>query len=234
MARKLWALSASLPLSLLGLVAGCAGETYLFEPAEQATATIEGYSAARYTIPPEAPRGDVRIASFGVHDIEQAGGEDVPAIHVRLVISNDSGAGPWSVDTRRVHMEVRGKGDIGAPLVSTDGQGLPVVDVAPGRQRVIDLFYPLPDGMEGASDVPAFDLLWVVKTDTREVAERTPFERIEFERAPRSAVSGGAEWYGPYWWYDPWYYPPAVVLHRTIIVQPSPIAPRYHVRPRVR
>lgn len=232
MARKIGALSAALSLS--GLLSGCAGEMYLFEPAEQATATIEGYSAARYAIPPEAPRGDLRVASFGVTDIEQAGGDEVAAIHVRLVISNDSSAGPWSVDTRKVRLEVRGRGDIGAPLVSTDGEGLPVVSVAPGRQRVIDLFYPLPEEMEGASDVPAFDLIWAVRTEAREVVERTPFERIEFERSPRMAATAGAEWYGPYWWYDPWYYPPSVVLHRTIIVQPSPIAPRYHVRPRIR
>lgn len=217
------------------LLAGCAERAYVYRPAEQATASIRGTTAARYAIPPESPAGDVRVASFGVMDIEQQDeGGEIAALHVRLVVSNDSGARPWLVDTRHVRAELRGAGDAGVPLVSTEADGLPIVEIPPGRQRTIDLFYPLPAGMED-DDVPAFDLVWRVQTDTRLVAERTPFERIALDRSPPAygvVVRGG--WYGPHWWYDPWYYPPGVVVRPSIIVAPRPIPPRVIVRPHYR
>jgi hypothetical protein len=125
---------------------------------------------------------------------------------------------------------------VGQPYINADSSTLPTVEVRPGQQRAIDLFYALPDGMEDPEDVPAFDVTWKVRTDTREVVERTPFERLEIEREPpRSTLVVG---YGPAWWYHGWYPPPVVVrpgivvhshvhhhhpprhLHRTIIRRP--------------
>lgn len=208
--------------------AGCVDQAYVYSPAEQATATMNGRLAARYEIPPGAPRGDVRVASFGVVDIVEQDEREIPALHVRFAISNDAGAGPWTVDTRRIQADLRGFGDAGVPMVSADAAGLPVITIAPGQQRVLDLFYPLPREMEGEDDLPAFDLVWRVHTEAGIVTERTPFERIDVEeREPAYHTTG---WYGSFWWYQPWYYPPGVTLRPSVIVAPGAPPPRVIVR----
>lgn len=218
-------------LGLSMLLGGCATSAYVYRPAEEATATIDGYTAARYAIPPEAPQGDVRVASFGVMDIRQPGrDEDIAALHVRLIVANDGGTTTWRMDTRKVRAELRGAGDAGVPLVSTRAAGLPFVEIPPGQERTIDLFYPLPASLEDEEDIPAFDLRWSVRTDARVVTERTPFERIEIDRHPPTYVVMGAGWYGPYWWYDPWYYPPGVVVRPTVILSPRAVPSRVRIR----
>jgi len=231
--RLRFAASLCLPM----LLAGCVESAYVYRPAEQATATIEGTTAARYLIPPEAPAGDVRIASFGLMDIEQPERDrEIAALHVRLVVSNDAGQKTWVLDTRQVRAELRGAGDAGVPLVSAGSGGLPLVQIQPGKVRTIDFFYPLPTGMDEPDRIPAFDVVWKVETDSRLVAERTPFERIEIEPAPPppTYVVPGVGWYGPYWWYDPWYYPSALIVRPSVIVTSPASPPRVTVRPRHR
>lgn len=213
----------------IAALAGCVDQAYVYSPAEQATATMNGRLAARYQIPPGSPRGDVRIASFGVVDLEQPGEQrEIPSLHVRMAISNDAGAGPWTVDTRRIQADLRGFGDAGVPMVSSDAAGLPSVTIAPGQQRILDLFYPLPRDMEGEDDLPAFDLVWRVHTDAGLVTERTPFERIDVE--PQQPAYFTTSWYGSFWWYNPWYYPAGVVVRPSVIVTPGAPPPRVIVR----
>lgn len=223
---------------LVVAVAGCAERSFVYRPVEQATATMDGQAAARYLVPPEAPRGDVRIGSFGVMDVApQDEAAEVTALHVRMVVSNDSDTGPWSIDTRSLRAELRGVGDAGVPMVNAEAEALPMVEVPPGQQRTINLFYPLPEGLADAEDVPAFDLVWQVQTASRLVTERTPFERMEIEPrpAPRYGYYGyGPGWYGPYWWYDPWFYPPGVVVRPGFVVRPGIPASRWPGRVIVR
>lgn len=227
-------LKAALPglVALLIAGAGCSTNSlYSYRPVEQVTSAVEGNPAARYAIPPESPRGDVRIASFGVTDIERSGEPDWAALHLRFVISNDSGAQPWTVDTRQITLELRDKKNRPAPgLVNADEQDLPVVTVPPRQVRTVDLYYPLPEGMEEAEDVPAFDVLWTVQTDTRAVTERTPFERFYIDRSPPepSVVIG----YGASWWDGPWH-PGYTVVQPVVIERTSPRpAPRVRIRAR--
>lgn len=203
-------------LSLLGLAA-CASQ-YYYQPAEQATATVTGYPAARYGVPPEQPRGDVRVATLGIARIDMGGEEGVPSLHVRMVVSNDNGVGPWALDTREVLVQIAGMRPLAPAFVNASAAELPVVQIAPGERRTVDLFYPLPDEMSKASHLPALDVVWRVQTEAREVAERTPFERIRIEPTYDAALVYG---YGfgvtPYWWYDPFYaypYPRSVVVRR--------------------
>jgi hypothetical protein len=212
--RKVISIAA---LGLAALAAGCTtAGWYSYQPAEQQTARIDGQAAARYAIPPESPRGDVRIASFGITEVSPDGDADIPVVHLRAIVANDAGAGPWSVDTRDIRVELRGGPALGEPYVNADSSTLPAIEVRPGQQRSIDLFYPLPEGMEDPEDVPAFDVTWKVRTDAREVIERTPFERLEIEREPpRTTWVVG---YGPVWWYEPWYRP-AVIVRPGIVVR---------------
>jgi hypothetical protein len=224
MAPKLRLLAA---LCVPALTVGCVEHQYYFRPTEMATATLNGYPAARYAIPPESPRGAVRVASYGVVDIQDQTRGEIPALHVLLQVSNDTGATAWNVDARQIRVELRRGGDLGVPLVNAEVSGVPSVEIPTGVQRSIHLFFPLARDMD-AGEIPAFDVLWRVQTDTRVVAVRTPFERIEIEQNP--AVSASFMWGGSYWWYDPWYYPPAVVVRPTIIASPTAPPPRVIVR----
>lgn len=196
---------------------GCAGQaTTVFRPMEQATAVERGQIAARYALPPEAPRGDVRVASMGVSKVRDEQGKKRPAVAVRLVVSNDDGAGAWSLTPNDVRLEHPVVGALAPSAVrvaprsrSADGNDEKVT-IARGEAREIDLHYHLPEG-DNPGDVHRFDLVWTVQTDGRAVSERTPFERVEDVVARPTAGYMG---YGPVGWYgygryygpNPYYY----------------------------
>ncbi len=174
---------------------------YTYVPATNATSTIAGRSAADYPIPPAAPQGDVRIASFGLTNLTTTAKpeEKIRAVHLRMVVANNSAA-PWQVDTREQRLDLRGFGPGRAAFASASGGSAPPLVVIPaGEKRTVDLFFPLPASEQHASKVPAFDALWRVTTGAGVVAERAPFERIRIEPPP------GLYDYGPPYYYDPGY-----------------------------
>jgi hypothetical protein len=196
-------------LSALTLAA-CAHE-YTYQPAEHATGKIGGHVAADYQIPTAAPQGDVRLASFGLGELAPAKGsnDSASALHLRMVVSNN-GAQPWTVDTREQKLDIKGSHPT-PPAFSTTSEGnadLPVVTVAPGSKRVIDLFFPLPPNQQSAGSIPEFDAIWNVHAGTQDVVERTPFDRLQIEPAYGPAVAPEygfyGDWNGPFW-YDPMY-----------------------------
>jgi hypothetical protein len=193
-------------LMMMLLAAGCSSD-YIYQPAEHATAQILGRTAAHYEIPAQAPQGDVRIASFGIAKVQR---QDMPdqkqrMVHLRMIVANNSQQ-HWTVDTREVRINLPGAGEVQATIARvSDAQGS-VVDVAPGGQRQLDLFYPLPAGMEKASKLPQFDAVWTVHTPEQTVAERTPFDRLYVYPTYAYGYGPGWGWYG--WggpWHDPWY-----------------------------
>src|SRR4051794_14021244 len=94
-------------------VVGCESN-YVYRPAENAAAHVQGYRAALYNIPKEAPRGDVRVASFGISKItpkDSSVAAPTRAMHVRMIIANN-GQQPWTVDTGQQVAEIRGEGQV--------------------------------------------------------------------------------------------------------------------------
>src|SRR5215831_8326545 len=171
-----------LALGAVLAAAGCAPLPYFFTPTEQVSATTDGFPAARYPTPPESPRGTVYVTSFGVVQADVAGtGQATPLLEVRLTVSNDSGATPWTLDTREQLLAIPGAGKSRAAFVNSDQPGAPSLTIAAGQKRTIDLYYTLPPGMANAAKIPAFDLLWQVRTTERLVAQRTPFQKETVE-----------------------------------------------------
>lgn len=206
-----------LTLCLVG-VAGC-GAKYYYEPAEQATARVAGYPAARYAEPPERPTGDVRVATFGIVDVDVGAEDRVPSLHVRLVVSKEGGTAPWTLDTREIRVHLANRAPITPSFTSSSADGLPSIQVAPGQKLTVDAFFPLPADLRRARDLPHFDVSWVIETEARRIAERTPFERIRIEPYPEPGFYYGRYGYGygpgfaPYWWYDPVYAYPVPIRH---------------------
>lgn len=238
-------LAPALALATAALAcAACGSRRYLYEPAVASSATVAGRAASHYRIPPEAPRGDVRVASFGLADIRPAHermrfAEELRAIHVRLVVANNSDAA-WWVDTRDVRAVLPSNGESRAAFARVDEGSLPVVVVPAGGERTIDLFFPLPEDMQEASELPSFDTIWSVQMPNMTIAERTPFERLD---VPPGTYPYDYRW-GPPYYYDPLYGRGAfigvrlgrvwmerpVVVERHVTPPPSPAPPGRRVR----
>jgi hypothetical protein len=193
------------------LIGGCSSNNYVYRPAEQVSATVSGLPAARYAVPPEKPMGTVLIASQGVVEMKSRDDTKMRTIAVRMVVANNADEAAWKVDTREQRVVVIGSGESAPVYVNTDGQDSPIIEVARGQKRTIDLYYPLPANAKDAKQVPEFDFLWQVHTGERFVAERTPFDRLELEPVYGYPYDYG--WgYGPYWWYDPFWHGPTYVV----------------------
>jgi hypothetical protein len=210
-------------------LAGCEHE-YVYRPTVATTSAVAGRPASYYAIPPEAPRGSVQLATFGFADLHPTdGGKDVRAIHMRMVVANNADTA-WKIDTREQLLVLPGQGQSRPAFSSSDLGAGPILEVPPNGKVNIDLFYPLPEHMQEAKEIPEFDTLWRVDTSTRVVADRTPFERLEVE--PRYAYDYGDYYWGPWgYYYDP-YYPygggfvgvtvaPGFYVHHGVVIHPS-------------
>lgn len=195
----------STPLALVALAVAACTPTYAFVPATNPTTSLYGYPAASYPIPPQAPRGDLRVASYGIEPLSPAGAPDetVGSLHIRVFVSNTSDQ-TWTIDTREQRATLEGK-EASAPAFATadpGASGPPVVTIAPRTSRFVDLFFLLPSDEQTASTLPAFQFTATVQTDAGPVSETTPFRRIEAD-----SDSYNAYYYaGPYPGYGPWLY----------------------------
>ncbi len=200
---------------------------------------MSGYPAAHYAIPTDRPTGDVRVGSFGLTAVQpRSGGPTTNVAHVRLIVANNSDEIPWTIDTREAVMVIAGEGNSRPAFVNTDAGTPPVLQIARGEQRMIDLYYPLPSGKALEETVPAFDVTWRVQTATADVVQRTPFERERVDRDYEFAGSynspygyygyygyydyggfglGSGLGFAPYWWYDA-HYPRFGFYHHPAIV----------------
>lgn len=201
-------------LAVIAGMLGCAGNSqYVYQP-DTANATAAGLPAARTPIPQEKPQGAIEVVSYGVTKLERDN-QNIPALHVRAIVTNDGDDQPWTLDTTQQLVEIPGEGKSRAIFVNSDVGTLPNVTIARHERRVLDLYFPLPDTIHKASELPRFDLLWQVDTPERAVASRTSFERVD--REPEVAYQTAVVWplwagWGPYWWYDP-FYPRVVFVH---------------------
>jgi hypothetical protein len=225
-----WALV--LAVAALGLV-GCERD-YVYRPTVATTSAVSGRPASYYEVPPGAPRGFVQLTTFGLTEIQPQSGSDeerAAALHVRMVVANNSDT-PWTVDTREQLLALPGLGNSRPAFATADQGAAPMVVIPPNGKRTIDLFYPLPEDMQSANDIPAFDTIWKVQAGDRVVAERTPFERLEVHA--RYAYDEGYDGWGNAYWYDPSYARGAFVgvrvvpvyVHRPVMIRSHPVAPR--------
>lgn len=227
---------------------GCTAGYYAYDPMPPPSpvAVVRTQNEVRYLLPPDMPRGSMIISSFGVTELNADEGPDLPVVHIRIAIENTSGAANWQINTSDIALDLRGGPTLRQAYVNSESDTLPLVSVAPGRESTFDLYFPLPQGLGDPDLVPAFDVVWKLRTDTVEFAQRTGFERAAPVSAPpdRVYVVG----YAPYWWYAPWY--PQVIVrprvtvhthvhppypHRIIVRRPSVIVktPRpHHPHPR--
>lgn len=167
-------------------LSGCAPTRYSYAPVTTSSADLEGASAAVYGMPPESPRGDVRIAMLGVSSMSPMGTQESKsdAIHVALSISNRSDE-TWTVDPSEQHLTLTLKRER-SDIYATTGDGRSTtVSVLPRSTRVINLYFPLPIQLQKEDAPPPFDVIWTVHAAGRAVTQRTPFQRFIVSPTPQ-------------------------------------------------
>lgn len=209
MVTRLKPLSAARPaapaaafLALLPAIDGCSSQPqYVYKPVQNATASVSGQLAAQYQVPPASPHGDVEVATLGVTTLEPRPGEGdrTRAMHIRMVVHNRDDSGPWQVDTRAQIGSLNDYGQSRPILASATVGQPPVVTIGSSGEATIDLYYPLPRGMQDSFEVPRFDILWNVQTADGPTASRSTFNRVSTEPPPGVYAYG----IGQYEWYDP-------------------------------
>ena len=192
----------------VGVSAGCASSLE-YVPTEQVSALVQGEPASLYSVPPEAPRGDVTLISHGVVSVKpKHGGDSTNAVHVGVTLSNDQDKGAWTFYPREQWLVAPGAPPVGPALISSSA-ATEAVTVAPGQEQTLDLYFRPPPGWKGKQP-GSFDVIWSVRTPSRIVTERTPFEREDprarYGYAPSVSLGLGVG-YGSGYWYDPLYYP---------------------------
>jgi hypothetical protein len=132
------------------------------------------YDTARPITTVRGEQGAVKLASEGVIDL-RVSGNVMPAIHVRMLVDDTDGR-TFAVDTGDVQVRVPGGFGSGPMFVETGIRG-PTISTAPGEERVIDLYFPLPRGVVTNDYLTSFDVVWSLRTPSQTLHRRTHFER---------------------------------------------------------
>jgi uncharacterized membrane protein YgcG len=199
----------------VGLFA-CGDLDYVYSP-QTANATVAGLPAVRTAIPQERPQGSVEATAYGPTKL-QRGEAKIPALHVRIAVSNDGDDIPWHLDIRKQIVVIPGMGRTAPMYARADIQTSPDVTIGRHERRVIDLYYPLSPELRKASHLPRFDLQWQVATAERVVDSSNVFDRLDIEPVYAYGYDAWYGGFGPYWWgYDP-FFPSAVVIHNSSVV----------------
>jgi hypothetical protein len=157
-----------------------------------ATGWIDGYRA----ISRELPAGQVDVASFGLVELTPDDTPAMRALHVRLVIANQSDRAPWAFDARTTQLEV-GDWRERATFANSDRATLPVVILERGDSALVDLYFALP----ARCDLASFAVAWQLSTGQGMRTERTRFV-VDHTPSATAAITHHAGW-GPRWWFDP-------------------------------
>jgi hypothetical protein len=194
---------------------GCAHNSdFSYRPAGP---SFGGAPAARYPIPPGAPRAEVYVTSFGYADLDVPD-RDTDMFHMRLAVVNN-GTDVIQVDGRQQGLVAPGQQQpLGAAFLNTDAGTGPVYTVVPGQNKVFDLYFAPPPPLHDARSLPNVEFQWQVQLGTQVYAERTPFERIHGAHTAYAYNSYPAFvhmhlGFGVGWWYGPYYgyrYPPVI------------------------
>jgi hypothetical protein len=200
---------------LLGCLALAACDPeYAYVPTSNPTAVVSGHVAADYGVPPEAPCGDVRVASSGFSRVPLDGQsesvtDDHPlTLHLRLLVRNES-ATPWTIEAGAQRVEFEGFGSIAPSFAVADRSSASsprTVTVFPGTRRSLDLYYFVPDELaeDAEESIPLFVASWQMKVGQRKVHGQTMFERLRVGSADSYAALyrpgvgwGEANWDNP-------------------------------------
>jgi hypothetical protein len=174
---------STLPLAFAAMFvcSSCSPPQYFFAPVTTTGADIAGIAAASSGLPPEKPRGELRVASFGIAPFD---GTAQRALYLRVEVSNhDDTSQSWTIDASEQRVDLEGERTALAPA-PLRGARPTVIEVRPGATTTLGLFFPLPLGLRDAKEIPEFDVTWTVHLGVRIVRGRARFERFMVDVRP--------------------------------------------------
>jgi hypothetical protein len=199
----------TLPFLVLPLLLGCAPAAQkppAVQPTSGVTDAMPSRDDALYPIPRGAPRGNVRLASYGVVEVARAdeSAQKSRAVHLRIIVTNEDDRA-WTLDARDQRLELDGHGAAAPAFASASGGGSPPVVVVPQSAILTaDLFFLVPIELQSAASLPAFDASVQVDTGREIAAARAPFQALPAEPLDYETYDYGAGYYwGPPYWQDP-------------------------------
>jgi hypothetical protein len=190
------------------VLTSCASQQYRYVPANKQPDYVRTHGEAFYKVPPEKPMGSVRVRSMGIVKIQpKEDTAEVPCLHIRMSISNQTASQPWTINAQDQHVSFPNEKPTPPVFVNSDSQGLPELQITPKQLRVIDLFFQLPKTQESAKDLPEFDFGWRIMAGPQEIKDTTPFDRIPvpdnpvvlYPYAPPYPLGWGSYWWGWGW-----------------------------------
>ena len=205
---------------LLVAALGACSPGYAFVPAQGASSSLNGRPAVSYAIVPQSPRGELRVATIGIEPLtpNNAPDQQLAALHVRMVVSNTTGAQAWTFDTREQELTMSDRGK-STPAFATanagDGSAPPVLTIAPRSSRVVDLFFPLPSDAQDIDAIGSFETTARIHCDAGVAAVSTPFTRAELDD---TYAEDGAVDYA--YWDNPFWYNPTYAGFRGVVIAP--------------
>jgi hypothetical protein len=219
----------SVPLLVVGML-GCESG-YVYTPESANVVSRSGTPAQKIDVPQERPNGSVQVLSEGIHHVATADGK-IPALQVKMIVSNDGDATPWRVDPTKQLADIPGQGATPPIYVSHDATA--AVEIPQHTKRTIHLYYALPPGVTNTSKVKQFDLIWSIDTPDRTVSSRITFDRTYPYTNDYYAYGYGYGYgYGPWWGWGPYWgysaYNPGFVYPRVrdfgVVTGPVPKMP---------
>jgi hypothetical protein len=190
------------PMLAVAGILGC-DSGYVYAPETANVVNRSGVPGQKTDIPQERPQGSVQVLSQGIHHVALAEGK-VPALHVRMSVSNDGDATPWRVDASKQLADIPGKG-LTAPLFVSQ-EAAAITEIPQHARRTIDLYYALPPNVTDTSQMKHFELVWTVDTAERTVSSRISFDRTYPYYNDYYAYGYGYGYgYGPWWGWGPYW-----------------------------
>ena len=167
-------------LGLIALIASahaCSScSTYV--PQQRVTGALSERTVAAHSSPSKRGEQDaIRLASYGLTKLEQAGEPPQDAIHLRVAISGN-GNEPVTLDTGAQRLQLPNGRQISPARVESQADIPPLIRVEPGSARTVDLYFALPPDHREESSLPQFGLAWTVVVGTEAVTHITPFDRL--------------------------------------------------------
>jgi hypothetical protein len=185
---------------------GCAEDRYFYVPSALEERVDQQSGAAYYPVPANTPKGNARVQSMGIVDLEaRDSGRKTTALHLRLSVSNQDQV-PWSVNVQEQIVNFPNQGGAEPILANSDSNRLPVITVQPHELRTVDLYYPLPPGAKDAGQIPEFDFRWQVHVGHELVARTTGFARWKMPDYYAYPYPYDPYWsfgWGGWWWGAP-------------------------------
>ncbi|MBV8762909.1 MAG: hypothetical protein JO257_36830 [Deltaproteobacteria bacterium] len=147
--------------------------------------------------------GDIELVSFGVATLSADRGPPIAAVHVRETFANRSDDFPWTVDASLATLWFGHGAPVQPVFANSDVTTLPLVRIARGERRTVDLYFRLPDGPIADEELTPFTVAYRVYTPTRRYEASASLARSA--HWPTHEDRGPEPGWGRSWWADPAY-----------------------------